>query len=471
MKVPGLGRALLVLMSAVSLLVPAEALAHLRLVSTNPASGARLSVSPAIVRLAFSVRPELALSDLLLVSVAGDTIALTPLTYEATDQKVLRSIPRAPLGGGRYVVSWRTASADGHPIKGQFEFSVDASPVSTSVPNEHDGHVVRDPPGTPADAPGSMGALGSTGISQWLPILAAGTRALSFAALFALLGSVSFRFAVLPRLWRWQNGKREVGALFRARRIALGACGVFLVAHVARLLVEGTMLLGDASELSSTRLGEAVAGTAWGTAWLVGLGGVVLALVGLAGTGGRPRLGWHGALAGSGLLALSAALAGHAAAEFDAGLAVAVAAVHFLAAAAWLGTLLIVLAAGVPAALWDGRGDAPHEGVAELLVAFSPVALVSATVAVTTGSYMTWTHLPAWRAFIDTQYGNVLLVKLALLGAVSLLGFFHWRVALPRLGDQAGTERVTRTARGELMVGALMVAVSAVLVATPLPGD
>jgi putative copper export protein len=64
----------------------------------------------------------------------------------------------------------------------------------------------------------------------------------------------------------------------------------------------------------------------------------------------------------------------------------------------------------------------------------------------------------------------VLLLKLACLVGVAGLGAFNWRVVQPRLEAGTGDELLRRSAWAELGLGALLIIVTAVLVALPAPG-
>lgn len=299
--------------------------------------------------------------------------------------------------------------------------------------------------------------------------IVAGGRVLSLAANFALFGAITFRFLVLPRMWTWRNGKREAGALFRVRRMALGACGLFLVAHVARLVLAWPAIAGgEEGRAALLRLGAALVGSPFGVAWTFATCGLVLALVGLAGTGGKANLGWHGAAAGGMLMAVAAGLSEHAVMASHRLLTVAVASLHVAASASWIGVLLVALVAAMPAAMYDGRGDAPHRSVAELMAAVSPVTLLMAALTVLTGGYAAFRHVPSAEALRASAYGAILVGKLAFtLAAVLLLG---WRahIASRLAGDGAGTRRVALAARAELLLGGLVLAMSAALAHTPI---
>ena len=85
----------------------------------------------------------------------------------------------------------------------------------------------------------------------------------------------------------------------------------------------------------------------------------------------------------------------------------------------------------------------------------------------------TWTYTTTWSDLWTSSWGRLLSVKVLLLGGVAGLGWFNWRVVTPRLlAGAAPAERDLRRAVAlELLLGLLIIAVTAVLVATALPGD
>jgi putative copper export protein len=165
--------------------------------------------------------------------------------------------------------------------------------------------------------------------------------------------------------------------------------------------------------------------------------------------------------------AVGTALSGHAVAvDGRAALAVGVHTLHVLAAGGWLGTLLLVVVAG----LWATRTLGPGErapAAAALVNAFSPWALAFAATVAVTGAAAAWLHLAAPAALWSTTYGRTLLVKLAVLVPVAATGAYNWRRLRPSLHDEQGGARLTRSATVELAAAAVALAVTAVLVATP----
>jgi putative copper export protein len=169
-------------------------------------------------------------------------------------------------------------------------------------------------------------------------------------------------------------------------------------------------------------------------------------------------------------LAMSAALGGHAGASADLRwLAVSDDALHIVGASGWLGSLFWLAVVGL--AVTNRSDERRASRVATLVRAFSPVALGCAALVVSTGVVSAWLRLGSLPALWTTSYGQVLLVKIALLIGVIGTGFFNWRVVQPSLGSDVATARLHRSATVELGIGALIILATAVLVALPTPVD
>ncbi|MEO7217234.1 MAG: CopD family protein, partial [Gemmatimonadaceae bacterium] len=155
-------------------------------------------------------------------------------------------------------------------------------------------------------------------------------------------------------------------------------------------------------------------------------------------------------------------------------MAVALDVLHVLTAGSWLGGLGALVAVGVPTALFLEHDSTAAEQIpllARVVNAFSPVALICASIVVITGLLASWMRLGSFSALFGTSYGKVLLVKLALVLLVIAGGAFNWRrmraVLSKRGGSAAGAFR--RSAWFELGVAIAVIAVTAVLVAAQPP--
>ncbi|MDB4883733.1 MAG: copper resistance domain protein, partial [Gemmatimonadetes bacterium] len=119
------------------------------------------------------------------------------------------------------------------------------------------------------------------------------------------------------------------------------------------------------------------------------------------------------------------------------------------------------------------RLEEPARGpaVADLLNAFSPTALVFAAITVLTGVISAWLHLGTIPKLWQSEYGQRLLLKLAVLAILAGTGAYNWLRVRPSLGSEVGAARMRRTASIELAVGVLVLMVTAILVATPTATD
>lgn len=440
--------------------------AHLRLERAAPAAEARLDIVPAELRLVFSLPVEPAFSRLALFGPAGE-VELGPREVSG-EGRVLSAAVRGAIAAGAYTVRWQVAGPDGHPVRGEHGFSVapGAAGLSVTAPAAVAPAATEPPQATGTPSPASPAA----GFDAGSPLYVA-VRWLTFVGLLGVIGAAAFRHAVLGVLARRLDGGIE-GLVDRASRGAaragLGAVVVLTAALVLRLYAQSAALNGPADALATERLGILLRGHAWGWGWLLQAAGTTVALAGLL-LARRGGSGWT--LAGLGALALAftPSLSGHAVAQADrAGLAVLADGLHVLGAGGWLGSLLLVVVVGVPAVLAGPEGRR-GPALAALVNAFSPTALGFAGLVVATGLVSSWIHLGELGALRESVYGRTLLLKLALLSVVFATGAYNWLRVRPALGSASAAGRLRRSATIELAVGVLVLAVTAVLVATPPP--
>jgi methionine-rich copper-binding protein CopC len=113
------------LLTALIMILPAgAALAHARLVRSEPAVGTRIDHAPQRIWLRFSdvIRPGA--SGVMLTAPNGGKTLLAPLARDPRDPMGVFAPLPARLGPGRYQVDWRALSPDGHRTHGQFAFTV-----------------------------------------------------------------------------------------------------------------------------------------------------------------------------------------------------------------------------------------------------------------------------------------------------------------------------------------------------------
>lgn len=516
----------LALLTTILLLVLATPLqSHTRLKASEPAAGAVLQTTPREVRLHFSEPITLTLTRVTLLGPGERPVELeAPVQPEDSPDMVVVRIAES-LRPGVYRVEWQTAGRDAHPVRGRFEFTIAEGAGAAVTPGGGGGGGLGGA-GTPSDLPvddamtgtspalsGSLGAPGraasaspgdvARASTQPAPELAEGPNAepsgvradtptgastapnptfsaesplyaavrfILFVATFGVTGAVAFRYLVLPRVA--QRGRtvgyyliEEIGV--RPARVGEWFGVLLGVGLVARLVAQGYALGGGSFDGAALR--AQLTGTVWGWGWWAQAGAAVLAWLGFRWAAHARAGGW--VLAGVAVLALgvTTGLSGHAAGlPSGAALALVADAGHILGAGGWLGGLTLLILVGLPAAR---RVDEPWRGaaLAELVNAFSGMALACAALVVTTGGIGALMHVGRLANLMGTGYGRTLILKLALLGVVVGAGAYNFLRVRPVVGEEYGARRLRTSSTLELIGAAAVLAVTAVLVALPTP--
>ena len=366
-------------------------------------------------------------------------------------------------------------SSDSHPVRGAIPFALgDADPPAVG------------------DLPGGDGG----GVRALL----AAARWTGYVGMALLIGTAALV------AWCWPAGSRRIGV---RRMVTLGAlpdlggrprCSALQGVYGAGVPLSNVFDVGLLRDTLGTPFGWAavarlivVAAFAW---WAVARM-----------TGGADRLGRSLVIGASGLmLAATFSVQGHAWAAPGRTVAVAIDALHVLAMSVWLGGLtllaLVALRAGVPSArsampaaltpvpagavagkpramtpiagATDSASSdtAPQPGTEPDLRRWSRVAGSAVVVLVVTGTLAAVREVGGWSALTSTNYGRVLLVKLAVF--VVLLGLASraraWIRRHTGASDDAAPEPPRRSLRasviGEAGLGAVVLAITAALVAT-----
>lgn len=407
------------------------ATAHAVLVSAAPADGQQLDAPPDEVRLEFNEPVAVSGGGVRLHDATGTVL---PLGTVASAGEVVSAPLTDLLPEGSYILTWRVTSADGHPVAGALIFSV-------GDPEALDGSLLRQIVGTGSDRPAA--ALGAV------------VRAAGYLAVLVAAGGVAFL------LWA-ADARDRPGLVPLVRRTALTGIAAVLLALPAQAAQLGGQGLRGA--LRPDLLGEALRGG-------VGLQSVVqaaaLAVLVMALRRGD-RLLRPLALPAAMLAVLALVLAGHTRTTAPAWLVVPADAVHALAAAAWLGGLVL---------LWRSlrrrRRDDDPVGAAGTVARFSRNATVAVAAVTLAGLTLSWLLVRTGDALLSTAYGRILLLKVGLAVAVLGVGAYNQRRLVPAItaargdgrdGARAAWRRLRTTVRWEVAGLTLVVAVTAVLV-------
>lgn len=279
-----------------------------------------------------------------------------------------------------------------------------------------------------------------------------------FLAVILAAGAVGFRLTALRE--RIGPLSRPVDAEERATRAAAARRAALL--GLAGAMIGFLRLATALPELAERRhvtVPELVTGN---LAVGVQLGLAVLALAGFAAALGRARAGWWLAAAAVLLAPLRGALTG----QWER----LVNPLHELAAGLWIGTLFVLVVAGLgPLLRSDVMSERRGQIAADMVNAFSPLALGSAMALVVLGVVTAARHLHTPVALWTTPYGFALMAKLAAVAVVFGFGAANAFVRRRRMSSVSGALALRRSAVGELVAAAAVLLITAVLVSLPAP--
>lgn len=293
-------------------------------------------------------------------------------------------------------------------------------------------------------------------------------RWLGYLAAFAIIGVASIQRTVLPRA----GSGPEASSLLR--RIGLLGLTALAVSLGARLYFQSRSLLEPEDPVTAEFVGL-VLESRWGHGWLAQAGAAIAGILTWIWVWFRPgsSLASGSALLAAVSIAVAAPFTGHAVGL--AGVpwyAPLLDLVHFGAGATWLGTLamLVVVLRTNAVRTVESPGAPPAGGPRGLVDAFSPVALAAGIIAMVSGGLLAFSYLGGIAPLFETVYGRMVLVKLGAIAVTAGLGAYNWRSVLPRLRAGAPTP-IVQTSTAEVIVGAIILAATAVLVSLPAPGE
>jgi methionine-rich copper-binding protein CopC len=116
---------------AALVLAPLSTLMHTHLVKAEPGIDATIKDAPKTVRLWFNEKPEVALSGASIMKADHSPVAVVKLAGTDDTLTVAGTVPVA-LEPGKYMIMWRTASDDGHAVRGMYFFTYD--PTAAAKP-------------------------------------------------------------------------------------------------------------------------------------------------------------------------------------------------------------------------------------------------------------------------------------------------------------------------------------------------
>ena len=291
-------------------------------------------------------------------------------------------------------------------------------------------------------------------------------RWLSFAATFLIIGIVTFKTLVLKRM------SANPQDLF-VQIASTNAATLGIVAAVASILASMLKLTRESADMPDASLSSMMFGSFWGFALLLQIVAALIAGAAFIGAHKNDETtkirAWRIAMLSAVLLAIAPALGGHAFAADLAYIAVPADIVHVGVGSMWLGTLAVIVIVGIPAALKTPDSIRPGERVAGIINTFSPLALTCGGAVVATGLASSLMHLPGLATLWTSFYGIVLLLKLFFVALLFAAGAWNWRRMKPRLTGENAIAPLRSSASLELVLGSVVLVITAILVALELP--
>lgn len=277
------------------------------------------------------------------------------------------------------------------------------------------------------------------------------TELAGFLASFLATGAVAFRYAVLRG-----DAAAEVAI---ARRAAHRAAVFGFIGALATMLMYVMIDLPQAAEEKHTSIAGLITGS--GEALMESLC-IALIVVGLALALAHVRAGW--ALAAGGVVV------GPLTNLFYGEWFKAVNPIHRLAGGLWIGTLFILLMAGLTTVLHSDLPPIRRGALAANMVhRFSPFALTAFAILAVSGPTTAWKHLKRIDALWTTAYGWTLMAKLCVVLVVISLGAWNWRRQRPLLGTELAAAGLRRSAIREVIAATIVLVITSVLVSLPSP--
>ncbi|ALU94979.1 MULTISPECIES: copper resistance CopC/CopD family protein [Streptomyces] len=382
--------------------------AHAALTGSDPADGAVVDTAPKEVTLSFSEAIAVGDDSIRVLDPSGKRADTEAEPKDLSEGSTVRYgvALHSGLPDGTYTVAWQAISADSHPISGAFTFSIGApSDTTVALPSQEAGG-------------------GPVGVVYDI------ARYAAYGGFVLLVGGSAFVLVC------WRGGATALPMQRLVVRGWLTLTAATLVMLLLRNPYTGSGKFADAFDLAGL---QSVLDTKPGAALvsrLLLLGAAALFIAVLFGTYARREderekkdltfgLAVGGGVVATGIAA-TWAMSEHASTGIQANIAMPVDVLHLLAVAAWLGGLASLLVA---------LYRTPDIGSAAVR-RFSAVAFGSVVVLAATGIYQSWRQVGSWSALTGTRYGQLLILKVALIAVLLAVAWFSRRWT-GRLTDSA----------------------------------
>ena len=415
------------------LVIPALASAHAALIRSAPASDQIVKTSPTTVTLTFNEPVETALGAVRVFD--GNAARVDVGTTTRAGANAVATRIDTSLARGTYTVSWRVASADGHPLEGAFVFHVGA-------PGER-----------PEGIASQVAQRPSSGVGKAVDV----ARFLNVLLVIALIGAIAVNLILFAR------HDPEVERRLWYVIAGLGF-GLSIVAAATVVLYAATIAGAGLGKATNGTALSAILGTRFGHVRLAQL--IVAEVIAIAAVWAPSPGGAKWLKRGIGVLALALAvtpgLSGHAGAKGT--LEVIADTGHVLAASVWAGGLAtVMLGLGL-------AGERRRELARNVFPRFSTLVLWAVGVLLVSGTIGGLSGVDHLNELWNTTYGKLLLAKISI--ALVLIGFgvFNRRAVRGLSNAKAAPGFLSwlqRSVAAEFVLMAVAIGVTSFLISKP----
>ena len=415
------------------LVIPALASAHAALIRSAPASDQIVKTSPTTVTLTFNEPVETALGAVRVFD--GNAARVDVGTTTRAGANAVATRIDTSLARGTYTVSWRVASADGHPLEGAFVFHVGA-------PGER-----------PEGIASQVAQRPSSGVGKAVDV----ARFLNVLLVIALIGAIAVNLILFAR------HDPEVERRLWYVIAGLGF-GLSIVAAATVVLFAASIAGAGLGKATNGTALSAILGTRFGHVRLAQL--IVAEVIAIAAVWAPSPGGAKWLKRGIGVLALALAvtpgLSGHAGAKGT--LEVIADTGHVLAASVWVGGLAaVMLGLGL-------AGERRRELARNVFPRFSRLVLWAVGVLLVSGTIGGLSGVDHLNELWNTTYGKLLLAKISI--ALVLIGFgvFNRRAVRGLSNAKAAPGFLSwlqRSVAAEFVLMAVAIGVTSFLISKP----
>ncbi|MDV7136789.1 copper resistance CopC/CopD family protein [Williamsia muralis] len=356
--------------------------AHATLLETTPPDGSVVAQVPPEVELRYDETVSTSLGAVKILAPDGSRMDSGDASLRDDGKTVVQTLS-ANLTPGTYTILWRVLSEDTHSIFGASTFSV----------------------GQPSATSASVATADQEGAGKAAEQLLDVARGVLYIGIILLVGGLAF----IAGLWR--NGRN----ITTARHILWSGWALAVLGTLAGIVFQGPYAAGlPLSSMTDSALVSDVLATKYGVCsvlrfiFLAGIAWVLRLL-----PRSRPQLlVAPGAIACIGML-VTTSMVGHAGTGHLSYLALPLDILHLASTATWLGgltMLFLLLIRSVPTEL------------AHVITRWSRYAVISVAVVVLSGTFAAWKQVREIAALPATEYGQMLLIKVALVLMLLVLG-------------------------------------------------